>query len=162
MLDWTNGEGTAWYWVVQMMVDVLGGVRTTKVAVHTLVDGEEASEVIRPVQTRVCACAMAPRNDVDARVGAVYARGFSVADAAREEDGRRVVLLLNTRNQTRLASVMPGQGAVEGQHALLLTVDFEHGVRTQSYSNASLPAAPDGRFDVTLGGFAVALLVLPS
>ena len=161
MLDWTNGEGTAWYWVVQMMVDVLGGVRTTKVAVRTLVDGEAASEVIRPVQTRVCACAMAPRSEVDARVGAVYARGFSVADAARGEGGRRVVLLLNTRNQTRLASVMPGQGAAEGQHALLLTVDFEHGVRTQSYSNTSLPAA-DGRFDVTLGGFAVALLVLPS
>ena len=159
MLDWTNGEGTAWYWLVQMMIDVLGGARTTKVAVRTLVDGQEASEVIRPVQTRVCACGMAPRHDVDARVGAVYARGFSVAGA---EDGRRVVLLLNTRNQTRLARVMPGQGAGEGQHALLFTVDFEHGVRTQSYSNTSLLPAPDGRFNVSLGGFAVALLALPS
>ena len=24
MLDWTNGQGNAWYWVVKMLIDTLG------------------------------------------------------------------------------------------------------------------------------------------
>jgi hypothetical protein len=24
MLDWTTGEGNAWFWVVKMMIDTLG------------------------------------------------------------------------------------------------------------------------------------------
>ena len=146
-----------------MMVDVLGGARTTKVAVRTLVDGTDASRVIRPIQTEVCACGMTEKSDADAHVGPVYARGFAVSslDALQDSTERRVVLLLNTRNQTNHVSVTAGEDMAEGRQAFLSTVDFEHGVRTQPYSNVGVSVGADGRVNVSLGGFAVALLVLP-
>ena len=98
---------------------------------------------------------------------------------------RRVVLLLNTQNKTSVVDVMGGQQVKVRSHthvhhiqthtyththihtcthnhkrAALSSVDFQHGFRTQSYSQINLTAGTDGRFDVTLDGFAVALLVL--
>ena len=45
MLDWTNGEGTAWYWVVKMFVDTFGS--DTKSVYPTYINGKRSEDAIR-------------------------------------------------------------------------------------------------------------------
>ncbi len=52
MLDWTNGDGTAWWWVVKMFIEVLGS--ETKTTISTLINGISAGLSIRPLDSAVC------------------------------------------------------------------------------------------------------------
>lgn len=83
MLDWRDGSGTARFWTLKMMIDVLGGAATRKALVAT-----EA-----------------------APAGGVFAQGIEVRAADGGQVLRRTVLLVNKKNESATVTVTSAAGA---------------------------------------------------
>ena len=143
MLDWTNGQGTAWYWVVKLFVDTFG--TETKSLHPTYVSGKRSEDAIRALDPDVCIHTPRSKSVVEHHVDALFAQGFTL-----ESNGQRIVLLTNTRNETVTVEVA---GAVGGS---VRTVDYYAGYRLRKWDDRTL------RSDwVTLSGFGVGLVLLP-
>jgi len=144
MLDWTNGEGTAWYWVVKMFIDTFGS--DTKAVFPTYINDKPSDTAIRAVNPDVCIHTPRPSSVVASHVDALFAQGF-----VREVSGQKIVLLANTRNDSISVGVFGARGGA------LRVVDFEAGFRLTPWAERKL--AND---TVTLTGFGVGLVLLPS
>ena len=145
MLDWTNGEGTAWYWVVKMFVDTLGS--DTKSVHPTFIDGKRSEGAVRVAgDPDVCIHTMRPKAVAEQHVDAAFAQGFVI-----EASGQQIVLVTNTRNQTLTVAVAGVKGGK------LRTVDYSAGYRMKRWGERIM--ASD---NVTLSGFGVGLVLLPA
>ena len=145
MLDWTNGEGTAWYWVVKMFVDTFGS--DTKSVHPTYINGKRSEDAIRVAgNPEVCIHTMRPKEVAEQHVDALFAQGLT-----REASGQRIVLLTNTKNET-LTVLVPG-----AKGGSLRTVDYGAGYRLKKWGERSLPSD-----SVTMSGFGVGLVLLGS
>ena len=156
MLDWENGLGTQWYWVVKMFIDTLGSVPKD---VHpATVNGKAANETIRALRPDQWVCVhspMEPKVIADRQVDPVYAQAFSFTHSKQHDSKvvarRKVVLLVNTRNATAQVSV---SGAGVGSSARV--VDYNHGYMATPYAEMHLAAS--GK--IALGAFGIALVTI--
>ena len=169
MLDWTNGLGNAWYWVLKMFIDTLGSgtkdvVRTT---VATPMGTKDSGELIRALfpSEWVCIHSVSPKTVADAHVDPVYAKAMVLHSHASlgphgcgggggggTGTGQRVVLLANTKNSTANVTIV---GAAGGS---IRAVDMGAGYEDIPYSNHPI-TDPTGM--VQIRGFAAAIVCMP-
>lgn len=142
MLDWTNGQGTAWYWVIKMFIDTLGSGR--KRILPTEVDGTRSSKIAAGLHPDAWTCvhSMSAKGVADAHVGHVYAQAMILT-----ETHERVLLLVNTRNDS-VSIVL--DGALGGS---VRSVDLDSG---SSYSDLPLTSN-----EMMLKAFAVSIVRFP-
>jgi hypothetical protein len=135
MLSWVDGSGTARFWTLKMMIDLLGGADTRKSVVATTV--------------RPAAATAAAGNSSSS----IYAKGFAIRDATCSGAScptlRRVLLLVNKANVTGWATVSGAKGMNASK------VDYTAGHGHIPYSTTAL----DGDTFPMLG-WAVHLLVM--
>jgi hypothetical protein len=147
MLDWTNGNGNAWYWVIKMFIDTLGSGK--KEILRTDVNGQPANATIRALHPDEWMCIHSPPNSKavnDAHVAPLYAASFELT----AKDKARVVLLVNTKNCSAVVTVAGASGGS------VRAVDLSAGFEATPYSDTKLSSD-----SYTLQGWGVALVTLP-
>ena len=172
MLDWTNGLGNAWFWVLKMFIDTLGS--GLKDVVETSLDssgggGGGSRPPIRPLfgDHWVCIHSVSSKAVADEHVDPIYAKALVVhnhtgaaACGGRQREGgagggnlkQRVVVLVNTKNCTANVTV---PGASGGR---MRAVDMSAGYESVPYSDQ--PISSDTGM-VQLHGFGTAIVCLP-
>jgi len=147
MLDWTNGNGNAWYWVIKMFIDTLGSGK--KEILRTDVNGQPANATIRALHPDEWMCIHSPPNSKavnDAHVAPLYAASFELTAKGKA----RVVLLVNTKNCSAVVTVAGASGGS------VRAVDLSAGFEATPYSDTKLSSD-----SYTLQGWGVALVTLP-
>ena len=148
MLDWNNGLGNAWYWVLKMFADTLGS--DPKDVHRASVNGVPGNATVRPPRPGEwwCTHSMGTTSFDASLVDVLYAQAFTLRPGRGNE---RVILLVNPRNSTIIATV-----AGAGAGSIVRVVDQSAGFLAMPYATRPVPASGA----VNLGGFAVALVLL--
>eukprot|EP00931_Biecheleriopsis_adriatica_P091242 TRINITY_DN65140_c0_g1_i1.p1 TRINITY_DN65140_c0_g1~~TRINITY_DN65140_c0_g1_i1.p1 ORF type:complete len:572 (+),score=69.34 TRINITY_DN65140_c0_g1_i1:76-1716(+) len=142
MLDWTNGQASAYFAVVKMFIDTLGS--GSKTVVQTRVDGTLSSDLIKGLHPDqwMCIHSLGAEKIDETLAAPIYSQAMVLDD----EDGSRMLLLANTRNVSANITVTDAAGGSVRSVGLGMS----------AYSEFKLV-----NDQLLLTGFAVAIVRLP-